>query len=238
MIGEPEVVEDVATNPAWIALKKAATDIRPLQVQDGSIPKTGDHAKARKLVASIIQEVVKLAPLFPHDEEYLTALVADFEKWTSGGFTVPDFYDSLVAFHPEKSRTNGQRHLVVFPMYTQNGSTDRLVEAVLIEVIWPTFVAELEAGEYSNKMFVPIRFLDFTAGYDTNSAVLFPETVAVRETPKFTWGAIFADREAARFRRVVKAASEITGLDLPADALELLEDQNLTEETFVMWDLI
>ena len=62
-----------------------------------------------------------------------------------------------------------------------------------------------EAGQYSNKLFVPIRFLDFTPGYDTNSAVLFPETVAMREVPKFTWGAIFADREAARFRSVVTA---------------------------------
>ena len=238
IIGEPEVVEDVATNASWLALKSAATDIRPLQVHDGSIPKKADQSKARKLVTSIIQEVVGLAPLFPHDEEYLTALVADFERWAKEDFGVPDFYDSLVAFHPEKNRINGLRHLVVFPMYTQNGSNDRLVEAVLIEVIWPEYVAQLEAGEYSNKLFVPIRFIDFTAGYDTNSAVLFPETVAVRETPKFTWGAIFADREAARFRRVVKAASEITGLVLPADAAELLEDQNLTEETFVMWDLI
>lgn len=241
IIGEPEVVEDVAgvaTNPSWLALKDAVSSLRPLQVQDGSIPKSSDHAKARKLVAAINQEVAKLAPLFPHDEEYLAALVADFERWAKEGFGVPDFYDSLVAFRPEKNRVDGLRHLVVFPMYTQNGSTDRLVEAVLIEVIWPGFVAELEAGEYSNKMFVPIRFLDFTAGYDTNSAVLFPETVAVRETPKFTWGAIFADREAARFRRVVKAAAEITGLDLPNDAIELLEDQKLTEETFVMWDLI
>ncbi|HMM83216.1 MAG TPA: DUF6421 family protein [Terrimesophilobacter sp.] len=238
IIGEPEVVEDVAANPAWLALKAAATSIRPLQVQDGSIPKSSDQSKARKLVASLVQEIAKLAPLFPYDEEYLTALVADFERWAKEGFGVPDFYDSLVAFHPENNRVDGLRHLVVFPMYTQNGSTERLVEAVLIEVIWPKFVAELEAGDYSNTMFVPIRFLDFTAGYDTNSAVLFPETVAVRETPKFTWGAIFADREAARFRRVVKAASDITGLDLPADALELLEDQKLTEETFVMWDLI
>ena len=59
---------------------------------------------------------------------------------------------------------------------------------------------------------MPIRFLDFTPGYDTNSAVLFPETVAVRETPTFTWGAIFADREAARFRRVLRAAADITSL--------------------------
>lgn len=241
IIGEPEVVEDVrdvVTSPAWLALKAAATDIRPLQVQDGSIPKTADHAKARKLVAAITQAIETLAPLFPHDAEYLTALVADFERWAKEGFGVPDFYDSLVAFHPEQNRVDGLRHLVVFPMYTQNGSSDRRVEAVLIEVVWPDFVAELEAGEYSNKLFVPIRFLDFTAGYDTNAAVLFPETVAVRETPKFTWGAIFADREAARFRRVVKAASEITGLELPPDAAELLEDQRLTEETFVMWDLI
>jgi Family of unknown function (DUF6421) len=238
IIGEPEVVEDVASSASWLALKAAATELRPLQVQDGSIPKSSDQAKARKLVTAITKEIAELAPLFPHDEEYLRALVVDFERWAKDGFGVPDFYDSLVAFHPEKNRVNGLRHLVVFPMYTQNGSSDRLVEAVIIEVIWPEFVAALEAGEYSNKLFVPIRFIDFTAGYDTNSAVLFPETVAVRETPKFTWGAIFADREAARFRRVVKAASEITGLQLPDDAAALLEDQKLTEETFVMWDLI
>ncbi|MEO7348369.1 MAG: DUF6421 family protein, partial [Terrimesophilobacter sp.] len=235
IIGEPEVVEDGAS---WLGLKEAVTAIRPLQVQDGSIPNAADHATAAELVGEITKFITELTPLFPHDAEYLTALVTDFERWHAEGFGVPDFYDSLVAFHPERNRINGLRHLVVFPMYTQNGSNDRLVEAVLIEVIWPEFVSELEAGEYSNKLFIPIRFVDFTAGYDTNSAVLFPETVAVRETPKFTWGAIFADREAARFRRVVKAAAEITGLQLPADAQELLEDQRLTEETFVMWDLI
>jgi hypothetical protein len=107
-----------------------------------------------------------------------------------------------------------------------------------VEVIWPEFVAALEAGDYSNAMFVPIRFVDFTEGYDTNSAVLFPETIAMRTVPTFTWGAIFADREAARFRRVVREASAITKLELPADAERLLDDQHLTEETFVMWDLI
>jgi hypothetical protein len=68
--------------------------------------------------------------------------------------------------------------------------------------------------------------------------VLFPESVAMRSIPTFTWGAIFADREAARFRRVVRAAAEITSLELPDDASRLLADQRLTEETFVMWDLI
>ena len=149
----------------------------------------------------------------------------DFTRWSDGGFAEPDFLDSLGAFHPEIQRVDGREHLVVFPMYTQNGSPDRHVEAVLVQVIWPDFIADLEAGAYSNKLFVPIRFLDFTAGYDTNSAVLFPETIAMREVPKFTWGAIFADREAARFRTVVAAAAETTKLALPPDAARLLEDQ-------------
>jgi len=123
-------------------------------------------------------------------------------------------------------------------MYTRKGSSDRPVEALIVEVIWPQFIAELEVGDYGNKLFVSLRFVDFTPGYDTNSAVLFPETVAMREIPTFTWGAIFQDREAARYRRVVRAASEITKLDLPADAARMLDDQQLTEKTFVMWDII
>lgn len=241
IVGEPEVLEDaraIAGHPAWLRLKAAAVGIRPLQVKDGSIPDADAHATAREHVATLTAAVRELAPSFPWDADYLEAVVVDFERWVAEDFGIPDFYDSLMAFQPQQHRTDGLAHLVLFPMYTQNGSTDRLVEAVLIEVVWPDFIAELEAGEYSNKLFVPIRFIDFTPGYDTNSAVLFPETVAMRAIPTFTWGAIFADREAARFRRVVKAAAEITKLELPADAQALLDDQKLTEETFVMWDLI
>jgi hypothetical protein len=228
---------DVVASAPWLDLKAAVVAIQPLQVHDGSIPKKADHAAARALVERIVAGIRSLAPSFPHDTAYLDALVADLERWQAAGFGVPDFYDALVAFHPEQHRVNGLRHLVLFPMYTQNGSADRLVEAVLIEVVWPEFIAGLEQT-YTNALFVPIRFLDFTPGYDTNSAVLFPETVAMRENPAFTWGAIFADREAARFRRVTKKAAEITKLDLPEDAARLLDDQKLAEETFVMWDLI
>lgn len=227
-----------ADHPEWQRLKASATALRALQVQDGSVPEEADHAAAAGHVAAIVDAVHALAPAFPHDDGYLELLVRDFGRWAEAGFGVPDFLDSLLAFQPQAHRENGLQHLVVFPMYTQNGSTSRLVEAVLIEVVWPEFIAGLEQGDYSNRLFVPIRFLDFTPGYDTNSAVLFPETVAVRETPKFTWGAIFADREAARFRRVLRAAADITALELPAEAAELLGDQELTEETFVMWDLI
>jgi Family of unknown function (DUF6421) len=235
IVGEPEVVEDTER---WLALKAAVSALRLLQVQDGSIPSAKSHTKARALVATIREGILSFRDVLPHDADYLATSASDFERWSDAGFGVPDFLDSLNAFQPQKNRVDGLRHLVVFPMYTQNGSTDRLVEAVLFEVRWPKFVAELEAGDYSNKLFVPIRFLDFTAGYDTNSAVLFPETVAMRAIPTFTWGAIFADREAARFRQVVRAASEITKLDLPDSAARLLADQELAEETFVMWDLI
>ncbi|WP_370524090.1 DUF6421 family protein [Cellulomonas sp. APG4] len=224
-------------DPAWNRLKDAVGALQALQAKDGSVPEPGDHARARDLLAELRGAVGELARWFPHDSAYLAALDADLARWALD-LGVPDFLDSLVAFQPQTQRVDGLQHLVVFPMYTQNGSPDRHLEAVLVEVIWPAFVAELEAGDYSNRLFVPIRFVDFTAGYDTNSAVLFPETVAMRAVPQFTWGAIFADREAARFRRVVRAAAETTSLALPPDAARLLEDQDLAEQTFVMWDLI
>jgi len=228
----------LAQHPAWLAIKQAATSLQPLQSPNGAIEDAARHDAARAHVAAITDGVRELMPAFAHDEAYLTALVADLDAWAAKGFGEPDFHDSLVAFAPQKDRRDGLTHLVVFPMYTQNGSLDRHVEAVLIQVIWPDFVEALEAGDYRNAGFVPIRFLDFTAGYDTFSAVLFPETVSVRVTPEFTWGAIFADREAARFRRVLKAATAVTKLQLPALAADLLDNQRLAEETFVMWDLI
>ena len=242
--------EPVEASASWLSLKAAATALQSLQAQDGSIPPStssgtgassgaGDpHTRAREHVSAITTAIEELRPRFPHDDAYLAASVRDFERWDAEGFGVPDFLDSLVAFQPQQHRVDGIRHLVVFPMYTQNGSSNRFVEAVLVEVIWPDFIAQLEAGDYGNKLFVSLRFVDFTPGYDTNSAVLFPETVAMREIPPFTWGAIFQDREAARYRRVTRAAAEITKLDLPADAARMLDDQQLTEKTFVMWDII
>ncbi|GAA4379366.1 DUF6421 family protein [Paeniglutamicibacter cryotolerans] len=235
---QPITEAELLTGDAWSGLKKSTTAFQLLQVKDGSVPEAGDLPLAGELIDTVVSCVRELAPQFEHDAQYLSRLVTDLEHWKDSGFGVPDFLDSLLAFQPQNQRVDGLRHLVIFPMYTQNGSTSRLLEAVLVEVIWPEFIAGLEGGDYSNKLFVPLRFLDFTPGYDTNSAVLFPESVAIRETPSFTWGAIFQDREAARYRRVLKAATAITNLELPADAAAMIEDQELTEETFVMWDLI
>jgi hypothetical protein len=227
-----------ALTPAWADLKGAVSAVRGLQQRDGSLPEEADRGEAADLVRRMRDAIAELVPAFPHDAAYLAAVDTDLATWAGGGFGVPDFADSLSAFQPQRAREDGLRHLVLFPMTTQNGSTDRLLEALLVDVVWPEFVDGLERETYGNALFVPIRFVDFTGGYDTNSAVLFPETVAVREPVPATWGGIFADREAARFRRVVAAAAEITRLDLPEDAARLLADQRLTEHAFVLWDLL
>lgn len=152
---------------------------------------------------------------------------------------MPDFLEALLAFQPAAGRADGLQHLVVFPMYTQNGNPDRNFEAVVLRMVWPDWLAELERTRYDNPLFCGITFEDFTSGYDTNSAVLFPETVAVREAPeRFTWGGIFCDREAARFRKVTEAAVDILGLELPDDIRALVADQDRSQQAFVLWDMV
>src|ERR1019366_7470597 len=90
IVGEPEVLEDTA---AWISIKDAAQAIRPLQVQDGSIPDTKSHAAAREFVAIIADGLEEFSALLPHDADYLTAAADDFRRWATTGFAAPDFLD-------------------------------------------------------------------------------------------------------------------------------------------------
>ncbi|MFF8026934.1 DUF6421 family protein [Streptomyces sp. NPDC007896] len=233
----------VVEHPAWPVLKDAVEEIRPWQSKDGSIDFEAegapDTADADLAVRRAIDAIEQLAPLLPHDAEYHEALVKDLRRWADGGFQVPDFLDSLLAFQPAAHREDGLQHLVVFPMYTQNGNPDRNFEAVVLRMVWPDWLAELERTRYDNPLFCGITFEDFTAGYDTNSAVLFPETIAVREAPeRFSWGGIFCDREAARFRAVTDAAVDVLGLQLPEDIAAMVHDQERCEQAFVLWDMV
>ncbi|GAA0364204.1 DUF6421 family protein [Streptomyces blastmyceticus] len=233
----------VIDHPAWATLKDAVETIRPWQSPDGSIDLEAEGAPpgeaVRAEIGRVTAAVERLSALLPHDAAYHRALVTDLRRWADGGFAVPDFLDSLLAFQPAAQRADGLQHLVVFPMYTQNGNPDRNLEAVVLRVVWPEWLAELERTRYDNPLFVGITFEDFTAGYDTNSAVLFPETIAVREAPeRFTWGGIFCDREAARFRRVTEAAVATLGLELPADIQEMVGDQHRCQQAFVLWDMV
>lgn len=230
-----------ANDPQWLDLVDAVESIRGLQLKDGAVdPELGDAAKGQALELSnrMITAVRGLLPRFEHQREHLEATIRDIEKWQANGFGVPDFLDSLVLFRPDLHRRDGLENLVVFPMYTQNGNLDRNFEAVIARTVWPNWISELEAKQYNNPAFVPIEFVAFTKGYDTNSAVLFPETVATRELAKFYWGGIFCDREAARFRRITASAADLLKLALPADAEYLLADQHVTQETYMLWDLV
>ncbi|MFD9459864.1 DUF6421 family protein [Streptomyces sp. NPDC060027] len=245
-VGTEERVPPVARvveHPAWPVLKAAVEEIRPWQSKDGSIDFEGDAAPDASdidlAVRRAIDAIEQLSPLVPHDVAYHEALVKDLRGWADGGFKVPDFLDSLLAFQPAARREDGLQHLVVFPMYTQNGNLDRNFEAVVLRMVWPEWLAELERTRYDNPLFCGITFEDFTAGYDTNSAVLFPETIAVREAPeRFSWGGIFCDREAARFRAVTDAAVDILGLELPEDIAAMVHDQERCEKAFVLWDMV
>ncbi|MGX1882933.1 DUF6421 family protein [Streptomyces sp. NPDC055287] len=233
----------VVEHAAWLELKNAVEAIRPWQSADGSIDFDADgaptRATAEATVDRVINAVEELAPLLPHNAAYHSALVADLRKWAADGFVVPDFLDSLLAFQPAQQRADGLEHLVVFPMYTQNGNPDRNFEAVVLRMVWPEWLSELERTRYDNPLFLGITFEDFTPGYDTHSAVLFPETIAVREAPeRFTWGGIFCDREAARFRRVTEASVDILGLELPDDIRAMVSDQQRCQDAFVLWDMV
>ncbi|MGQ4427997.1 DUF6421 family protein, partial [Streptomyces violaceoruber] len=241
--GDVPPASRVVEHPAWPVLKDAVERIRPWQSKDGSIDFDAEgapeRAAAEDAVRRVTEAVRELSPLLPHDRAYHEALVTDLGRWADGGFEVPDFLDSLLAFQPAANRADGLQHLVVFPMYTQNGNPDRNLEAVVLRMVWPDWLAELERTRYDNPLFCGITFEDFTAGYDTNSAVLFPETIAVREAPeRFSWGGIFCDREAARFRRVTEAAVDLLGLELPEDVAALVDDQKRCEEAFVLWDMV
>lgn len=229
---------DPSADLDWLGLKDTVSQLRVLQSKDGSVDaESQDHALAGELVQRLSEQITTMAPRFPHDAAYLDAVVVDLTRWAQSGFAVPDFLDSLMAFRPDQCREDGLEHLVVFPMYTQNGNPNRQFEAVWTRVFWPDWLAKIEQS-YDNPMFLSLELIDFTAGYDTNSAVLFPETVAMREVPRFSWGAIFADREAARFRRISTAAAQTLSLQLPPDAERLVHHQGLAQSAFALWDMI
>ena len=103
---------------------------------------------------------------------------------------------------------------------------------------WPEFIDRLERETYDNDKFVPVQLVDYTDGYDSECAVLFPETVSVVGRPTNHFGGIFCDRESARFRRSLAKGGEILKIDLPPEAEALVASPELALETYILWDLI
>ena len=221
---------------AWVRLRDETDGLAALQAPDGSLQ--ADPAQARAHVEAMTAAIQELAPAFAHEAEYLDAVAKDIEAWADGGFGKPDFTRSLAHFRPERQRQDGIEHLVVFPMYKQNASRETCFEALVIRVPWPGWVAELERERYDNPKFVPVTLVDATAGYHSECAVLFPETVSVQGRPEANFGAIFCDREAERLRRVAGQAVELLSLNLPPEAARMLDSPATAQEAYILWDLI
>jgi hypothetical protein len=228
-----------ADSDAWAALRDTVEELRATQEPDGSVNAARhDPSLLTQLVERTCAAITHLAPRFPHQADYLDAVRDDLHGWVEGGFAKPAFDRSLDLFRPDLRRRDGAEHLVVFPMYKQNASRDTCFEALIVRTPWPAWLAELERTRYDNPKFVPVTLVDHTSGYDSECAVLFPETVSAAERPPNHFGAIFCDREAERFRRVCGAAAEIVRLDIPPDAAALLSSPRLSPDAYVLWDLI
>ena len=245
IVGEPEVVEDASTAEtcaAWLDLKAAAIALAEFQMKDGSIPDAASHAQSRDLVARIRADILHLAPAFPHDAEYLAALDADFERWQADGFGVPDFLDSLQAFQPQQHRIDGLQHLVVFPMYTQNGTPDRHVEALIAEVIWPEFIADVGGRRLREQALrlASAPGLHARLRHELGGAV--PRDGRHAHHPGLHLGRALRRPRGRPLPPRRQGGRRDHQARPHADRRTLLaageEDQQLREETFVMWDLI
>ncbi|MDQ6605266.1 MAG: DUF6421 family protein [Actinomycetota bacterium] len=223
-------------DPIWARLRDQTNALAELQAGDGSL--TGDPAAATAHVEQVADALRSLAPRFPDQRGYIADAIDDLDDWVAGGFGKPDFTRALQSFRPERSRIDGARQLVFFPMYKQNGSRDTCFEALIIRVPWPDWIAELERTRYDNPKFVPVQLLAGTRGYDSECAVLFPETVSVVGRPVNHFGAIFCDREAERLRRVAGAAADLLSLNLPPDCARMLQSPEISEQAYILWDLI
>ncbi len=233
------IVSAAAQDPAWLRLKQATDALRLLQGPKGEVDLAAhDVGEVRALVVTMAEAIADLAPRFPHEEDYLAQVVVDLQDWVEGGCGKPDFRASLDLFRPELHREDGIENLVVFPMYTPNGSPDTRFEALITRTPWPEFIARLERERYDNAKFVPVQLVDNTAGYESECAVLFPETVSVAERPTNHFGAIFCDRESSRYRRSTLAGAEVLKIDMPPDAMALASSPDLALETYILWDMI
>jgi hypothetical protein len=231
---------DTAADPAWIELKQAVEELRVMQSPDGSVDTTArDANRARELAATIAERAQRLKARFTHQRDYIDQLGADLTAWADAGFPKPAFDRALEAFRPDRDRSDGVEHLCVFPMYKQNASRDTCFEALIVRVPWPDWIGELESNRYDNAKFLPVTFVDRTSGYDSECAVLFPETFSTGERPSdYHFGAIFCDREAERLRRVASAAVDVLRLNLPPDAACLLASPELSRQAYMLWDLV
>ena len=233
----PPIQSKPAQSPAWSSLKGAINALRVLQNPDGTVA-PDHHDEAKHLTQAAAGAIQSLMTAFAHERNYLDQVILDLDSWAAGIFGKPDFTKSLALFNPQKYRRHNIEHLWLMPMYTPNASSDWRFEALIYRVPWPDWLDELERTRYQNDKLVPGHLADFTAGYASECAVLFPETVQIAGRASNNFATIFCDREASRYQRVVTKAAKITQLAMHPQLECFLNSLPMIRDAYALWDLI
>ncbi len=231
IIGEPEVLEDEVTAGSHRARRRrggrsrvapprrsrprssaaAAGEGRPVPEEEPT-----DRREASALVDAIVESIEALAPSFPHEAACLAGIRARLPPVAGRGLRrtrLPRLARGVPASAAPHRRYPPPRGV-------PDGHPER---------VSPTGTSRRSSSRRSGPSSSPPSRRATTrtscssaCGSWTSRPVTTrtrrccsPRRSAMREIPPFTWGAIFQDREAARYRRVVRAASEITKLELP-----------------------
>jgi hypothetical protein len=224
----------------WSHIKEEINSLREIQNPDGAIDLSSHtDGTASQCIKNLLRLLPKIETSFPHQSRYIEALRADLQSWRDDHYKKPDFTRSLAEFKPQDIREDSVRDFVLFPMYTPNASLDTRFEALLVEIVWPGWLAATYRQNYAeNSKFLSAKLVDYTDGYASECTVLFPETVSIVGRDENQFGMIFCDREAARYRDIVSRAAEITQLKLHPELKAFLSDPQLILDTCALWDLI
>ena len=205
------IVSEAAQDPAWLRLKDATDALRLLQGPNGAIDLARhDSARCRRATSwRWSRPSARWRRGSRTRASTWTQVLADLDAWVDGGCGKPDFRASLDLFRPDLAAP--RRHRA--PRRLPAVHAERLARTPASRRSsrarpWPDFVARIERELYDNDKFVPVQLVDNTAGYDSECAVLFPETVSVADRPTNHFGGIFCDRESARFRRSALRGAE------------------------------
>ena len=151
----------------------------------------------------------------------------DLERATE----VPDFLDSLLAFQPDlrRGRPGAPRRLPDVHAERQPRPTRRGRRGA--QVYWPEWLAELERTPTTTRCSSASASRTSPRATTPTRPCSSPRRSPCARPPSVSpGGGIFADREAARFRRVSTAPpSTSSALDLPPEAPRWSHDQGGTE---------
>ena len=240
--GESAVPSAAAADPAWPRLRDAVEELRLLQEPDGSVePRAATTIGCASWSTTIAAPVAARSRRTSRTRRTTSRRSAPTcAAWADGGFGKPDF-TALARGVPARaaSAATASSTSSCSRCTSRTARRDTCFEALIVRVPWPRVGGRARARATTTRSSCRSTFVDYTSGYDSECAVLFPETFSVAERPPAYFGAIFCDREAERFRRVVRRR----GRDPAARTCRPTPPrcsarEELSRDAYIAWDLI